>query len=131
MGNSRFRWARLEGWQLGRSSPVAILRDGRATRAASSEREKESNLGWRGRMTFRDSLPGGNFDSQRPHSGVEYSSFWGLATPSGDSFSRSEEAALLGGRLEGWPRATEIGRSRFRRSFVRKSGRPDFGAVHP
>src|SRR5260370_41102949 len=91
MGNSRFRWARLEGWQLGRSSPVAILRDGRATRAASSEREKESNLGWRGRMTFRDSLPGGNFDSQRPHSGVEYSSFWGLATPSGDSFSRSED----------------------------------------
>src|SRR5258708_32722644 len=70
---------------------AAILRDGRAKSAASSEREKELNLGWRGRMTFRDSSLGGNFDSQRPHSGVEYSTFWGLATPSGDSFSRSQD----------------------------------------
>src|SRR6266851_4961340 len=57
--------------------PAAILRGGRAKCAASSEREKESNLGWRGRMTFRHRSPGGNFDSRLPHFGVEYSTFWG------------------------------------------------------
>ena len=67
------------------------LRDGRAKTAASSEREKEWNLGWQGRMTFRDRSPGGNFDSRLPPFGVEYSTFWGLSTPSGDSFTRSQD----------------------------------------
>jgi hypothetical protein len=42
-----------------------------------------------------------------------------------------EERRIFAARLEGWQRATEIGCSRFRRSFVPKSGRPDFGAVRP
>src|SRR5229473_3461790 len=76
-----------------RLQPISVARGHPSRRRAahgSSERVKESNLGWRGRMTFRDRSPGGNFDSRLLHFGVEYSTFWGLATPSGDSFTRSE-----------------------------------------
>src|SRR5258708_9129915 len=64
-------------------------------------------------MTFRDSSLGGNFDSQRPHSGVEYSTFWGLATPSGDSFSRSQDEVRgfdfdRSMRLVSWNRSTSL-----------------------
>src|SRR5260370_40982729 len=82
-------------------------------------------------MTFRDSSLGGNFDSQRPHSGVEYSTFWGLATPSGDSFSRSEERAPKSGLPDfGTKRRIEIGNSRFRlRASRRMDARHGLAAI--
>src|SRR6266481_4416256 len=102
--------ARLEGWprvpavhpsfetaaHRNRLLPISTLRlaevgQARLRWAASSEREKESNLGWRSRMTLRHRSPGGNFDSRLPHFGVEYCTCWGLATPSGESFTRSQD----------------------------------------
>src|SRR5215470_19293565 len=81
-----------DGCRHGRSKPPSFET---RPKGRSSEREKEWNLGWQGRMTLRDRSPGGNFDSRLPRFGVEYSTFWGLSTPSGDSFTRSQDEDFI------------------------------------